>query len=63
MTGASRGIGAAVARLLASRGMRVVVNYRSGRERSQQRSEVPTEDYAWLVVFQKPIHSAPHQQA
>jgi 3-oxoacyl-[acyl-carrier protein] reductase len=29
ITGASRGIGAAVARLLASRGMRVVVNYRS----------------------------------
>jgi 3-oxoacyl-[acyl-carrier protein] reductase len=32
ITGASRGIGAAVARLLASRGMRVVVNYRSSRE-------------------------------
>jgi 3-oxoacyl-[acyl-carrier protein] reductase len=31
VTGASRGIGAAVARLLASRGMRVVVNYRSSR--------------------------------
>jgi 3-oxoacyl-[acyl-carrier protein] reductase len=31
ITGASRGIGAAVARLLASRGMRVVVNYRSSR--------------------------------
>ncbi|HEX5119887.1 MAG TPA: SDR family oxidoreductase [Pseudonocardiaceae bacterium] len=29
ITGASRGIGAAVARLLASRGMRVVINYRS----------------------------------
>ncbi len=43
--------------------MRVVVDCRSSRERSQQRSAVPTEDYAWLVVFQKPIHSAPHQQA
>jgi 3-oxoacyl-[acyl-carrier protein] reductase len=31
ITGASRGIGAAIARLLASRGMRVVVNYRSSR--------------------------------
>ncbi|WP_433087497.1 SDR family oxidoreductase [Dactylosporangium sp. CA-052675] len=31
VTGASRGIGAAVARVLASRGMRVVVNYRSSR--------------------------------
>jgi 3-oxoacyl-[acyl-carrier protein] reductase len=32
VTGASRGIGAAVARLLASRGMRVVVNYRSSHD-------------------------------
>lgn len=32
ITGATRGIGAAVARLLASRGMRVVVNYRSSRD-------------------------------
>ncbi|MEV6233618.1 SDR family oxidoreductase [Saccharopolyspora shandongensis] len=32
VTGASRGIGAAVVRLLASRGMRVVVNYRSSRD-------------------------------
>jgi 3-oxoacyl-[acyl-carrier protein] reductase len=31
ITGASRGIGAAVARLLASRGMRVVINYRRSR--------------------------------
>jgi NAD(P)-dependent dehydrogenase (short-subunit alcohol dehydrogenase family) len=31
ITGASRGIGACVARLLASRGRRVVVNYRSSR--------------------------------
>jgi 3-oxoacyl-[acyl-carrier protein] reductase len=31
ITGASRGIGAAVARLLASRGMRVVINYRSSQ--------------------------------
>jgi 3-oxoacyl-[acyl-carrier protein] reductase len=31
ITGASRGIGAGVARLLASRGMRVVVNYHSSR--------------------------------
>lgn len=31
ITGGSRGIGAAVARLLASRGMRVTVNYRSSR--------------------------------
>lgn len=31
ITGANRGIGAAVARLLASRGMGVVVNYRSSR--------------------------------
>lgn len=32
VTGGSRGIGAAVSRLLASRGMRVVVNYRSSRD-------------------------------
>lgn len=32
ITGASRGIGATTARLLGSRGMRVVVNYRSSRE-------------------------------
>jgi 3-oxoacyl-[acyl-carrier protein] reductase len=32
ITGASRGIGAATARLLAARGMRVAVNYRSSRE-------------------------------
>jgi 3-oxoacyl-[acyl-carrier protein] reductase len=32
ITGASRGIGAAAARLLASRGMRVAVNYRSSRD-------------------------------
>jgi 3-oxoacyl-[acyl-carrier protein] reductase len=32
ITGASRGIGAAVARLLACRGMRVVVNYRRSRD-------------------------------
>jgi 3-oxoacyl-[acyl-carrier protein] reductase len=32
ITGASRGIGAAVARLLADRGMRVVVNYHSSRD-------------------------------
>jgi len=32
VTGGSRGIGAAVARLLASRGMRVVINYRSSRD-------------------------------
>jgi 3-oxoacyl-[acyl-carrier protein] reductase len=34
VTGASRGIGAGVARLLASRGMRVVVNYLSSREKA-----------------------------
>ncbi|MDN3358586.1 SDR family oxidoreductase [Actinomadura sp. DC4] len=32
VTGGSRGIGAAVARLLATRGMRVAVNYRSSRD-------------------------------
>jgi 3-oxoacyl-[acyl-carrier protein] reductase len=32
VTGASRGIGASVARLLASRGMRIAVNYRSSRD-------------------------------
>jgi len=36
ITGASRGIGAAVARLLASRGMRVVVNYRSSSDEADQ---------------------------
>ena len=34
VTGASGAIGAAVARLLASRGMRVVVNYRSSRDKA-----------------------------
>jgi len=36
ITGASRGIGAAVAQLLASRGMRVVVNYRSSGDEADQ---------------------------
>ena len=36
VTGASRGIGAAVARLLASRGMRVVINYRSSRDEADE---------------------------
>lgn len=36
ITGASRGIGAAVARLLADRGMRVVVNYRSSRDEADE---------------------------
>jgi 3-oxoacyl-[acyl-carrier protein] reductase len=34
ITGASRGIGAGVARLLAARGMRVVVNYLSSRDKA-----------------------------
>lgn len=36
ITGASRGIGATTARLLASRGMRVVVNYRSSRDEADE---------------------------
>ena len=36
ITGASRGIGAAVARLLASRGMRVVVNYHASRDQADE---------------------------
>ena len=36
VTGASRGIGAAVARLLASRGMRVVVNYHASRGEAEE---------------------------
>jgi 3-oxoacyl-[acyl-carrier protein] reductase len=36
ITGGSRGIGAATARLLGSRGMRVVVNYRSSSEEAEQ---------------------------
>jgi 3-oxoacyl-[acyl-carrier protein] reductase len=36
VTGASRGIGAATARLLAARGMRVVVNYLSSGEAAQE---------------------------
>jgi 3-oxoacyl-[acyl-carrier protein] reductase len=36
ITGASRGIGAAVARLLASRGMRVVVNYHASRDEADE---------------------------
>jgi 3-oxoacyl-[acyl-carrier protein] reductase len=36
ITGASRGIGAAVARLLSSRGMRVAVNYRSSRDEADR---------------------------
>jgi 3-oxoacyl-[acyl-carrier protein] reductase len=36
ITGASRGIGATVARLLASRGMRVVVNYRSSNDEADE---------------------------
>ena len=36
ITGASRGIGAATASVLAERGFRVVVNYRSSAEQAQQ---------------------------
>ncbi|MGH3167183.1 MAG: SDR family NAD(P)-dependent oxidoreductase [Trebonia sp.] len=36
ITGASRGIGATTARLLGSRGMRVVVNYRSSRDEADE---------------------------
>src|SRR4051794_41331321 len=36
ITGASRGIGAATAELLASRGFRVVVNYRSSAEQADE---------------------------
>lgn len=36
VTGGSRGIGAAVSRLLASRGMRVVVNYRSSSDEADE---------------------------
>jgi len=36
ITGASRGIGAATARLLAERGFQVVVNYRSSAEEAEQ---------------------------
>jgi 3-oxoacyl-[acyl-carrier protein] reductase len=36
VTGGTRGIGAAIARLLASRGMRVVVNYRSSSDEADQ---------------------------
>ena len=43
IAGASRGIGAAVARLLASRGMRVVVNYRISRDEA--------DDVARAVAF------------
>lgn len=35
MTGASRGIGASVARILASRGSEVVINYRSKGSRAE----------------------------
>ena len=36
VTGASRGIGAATARVLAERGFRVVVNYRSSAEEAEE---------------------------
>src|SRR4029077_10834561 len=36
ITGASRGIGAATARVLAERGFRVVVNYRSSSEEAEE---------------------------
>lgn len=36
ITGGTRGIGAATARLLAARGFRVVVNYRSSREEAEE---------------------------
>jgi 3-oxoacyl-[acyl-carrier protein] reductase len=35
ITGASRGIGAAIARLLAARGLRVVINYRSSSDEAE----------------------------
>jgi len=36
VTGSSRGIGAATAKLLAAHGARVAVNYRASRERAEQ---------------------------
>jgi 3-oxoacyl-[acyl-carrier protein] reductase len=44
VTGASSGIGAAVAKLLASRGAAVVVNFRSGEERATKIVDAITRD-------------------
>jgi hypothetical protein len=56
ITGASRGIGAGVARLLASRGMRTFVNYRSSHDKAddlwgqRQMTEVLAEAVTWALT-------------
>jgi 3-oxoacyl-[acyl-carrier protein] reductase len=59
ITGASRGIGAAVARLLASRGMRVAVNYRSSREEADDVVTSITSDGGQAMAVQADVRDGP----
>jgi len=59
ITGASRGIGAAVARLLASRGMRVVVNYRSSRGEADEVVESIRSAGGQAMAAQADVRDAP----
>ncbi len=55
VTGASRGIGNATVRLLASQGARVAINYVRSRERAQRAKELITQDGGIAEVFQADI--------
>jgi 3-oxoacyl-[acyl-carrier protein] reductase len=59
ITGASRGIGAAVARLLASRGMRVVVNYRSSRDEADDVVASIRSAGGWAMAVQADVRDGP----
>lgn len=59
ITGASRGIGAAVARLLASRGMRVVVNYRSSRGEAEDVVASIGSAGGWAMAVQADVRDGP----
>ena len=55
VTGASRGIGSATVRLLASQGARVAINYVRSRERAQRAKELIVQDGGVAEVFQADI--------
>jgi 3-oxoacyl-[acyl-carrier protein] reductase len=59
ITGAGRGIGAAVARLLASRGMRVVVNYRSSHGEAEDVVASIGSAGGWAMAVQADVRDGP----
>jgi 3-oxoacyl-[acyl-carrier protein] reductase len=59
ITGASRGIGTAVARLLASRGMRVAVNYRSSRDEADHVAASIKSAGGQAIAMQADVRAGP----